>query len=183
MTHPAEHRRQEIADKAIALTARHPGSLMSLPLLKMVAGDEGVELLEADLRDMAGILRHEGGRWRIYLNRQDSPARQRFTLAHVLGHFFLHARPGRAFVKSGFVTDGTTVSPVEEREAGAFAASLLMPEGVIEETLLGGEPTEPQVMALARRFGVSPLAAAIRMRALGHRVPVIAPTGGEVSVG
>jgi len=48
------------------------------------------------------ILRREEHGWRLYLNRQDAPQRRVFTLAHLLGHFFLHAATADTFVESPF---------------------------------------------------------------------------------
>lgn len=84
---------------ADAVLSRYPDSLDRATLLTRICRDEGIELLEADLRDIAGVLRHEDAGWRIYLSRQDSPQRRQYTLAHLLGHFFLHAEPGRSFVE------------------------------------------------------------------------------------
>jgi hypothetical protein len=89
--------------RAATLLARHAGSGVGGDPLVRICRGEGIDLLDADLRDIAGVLRHEDGRWRIYLNRSDSPHRHRFTLAHLLGHYALHAVPGRTFV-AGILT-------------------------------------------------------------------------------
>ena len=82
--------RQRIQDCANALLKRYLSYSDAVERLTKLAKDHGVEVLEADLYDISGALKHEYGKWRIYINRQDSSTRQIFTLAHELGHFFLH---------------------------------------------------------------------------------------------
>ena len=57
---------------------------------------------------------------RIWLRDEDPPERQRFTLAHELGHILLH------HVAVPFRDDTFTGSP-KENEANRFAFELLMP--------------------------------------------------------
>ncbi len=97
-THPTLNPRAT----ADAVLARYPDDLERGELLTRICRDEGIAVLEADLGDIAGVLRNEPSGWRIYLSRQDASARQLLTLAHLLGHFFLHAAPGQTFVESAF---------------------------------------------------------------------------------
>jgi Zn-dependent peptidase ImmA (M78 family) len=91
-----------VRERAEAVLARYPSSLDRVELLTRICRDEGIELFDADLRDIRGVLRHEERGWRIYLSRQDAPQRRVFTLAHLLGHFFLHAATDETFVESPF---------------------------------------------------------------------------------
>lgn len=91
-----------IRTKAETLLARYPASLDRAAFLTQICRDEGIEVLDADLRDIGGVLRREGHGWHIYLSRQDTPQRRVFTLAHLLGHFFLHAATNDTFVESPF---------------------------------------------------------------------------------
>jgi Zn-dependent peptidase ImmA (M78 family) len=93
----------DVETKARAVLARYTGDEPGDVLWRICRG-EGVALADADLGDLRGILRQEAGAWRIYLNRQDTPVRRRFTLARLLGHYFLHAAPGRTFVAGMFCT-------------------------------------------------------------------------------
>jgi hypothetical protein len=95
-----------IRERAEAVLRRYPASLGRADLLSRICRDEGIELLDADLRDIRGVLRREGRGWRIYLSRQDTPHRRVFTLAHLLGHFFLHTTTENTFVESPFVAYG-----------------------------------------------------------------------------
>lgn len=71
-------------------------------------------------------------RWAIVVNANDAPVRQRFTIAHELGHLLIHKYPtphadGRYQVR--FRNERSATGSVrEEIEANQFAAELLMPE-------------------------------------------------------
>ncbi len=88
---------------AEAVLARYPDTHDRAELLTRICHDEGIELLDADLWDIAGVLRQEERGWRIYLSRQDAPQRRVLTLAHLLGHFFLHASTEETFVEGPLV--------------------------------------------------------------------------------
>lgn len=89
--------------------------------------------------------------------------RTRFSIAHELGHFFLDhhrtclVRSGKPHPSSSEFRSDTQI----EREADAFAASLLMPAGVLSP-MLAGEVSVAQVMKLADQFKTSHLSTAIR---------------------
>jgi hypothetical protein len=171
----SEDQREEIRATADAVLERYRGYRDTTELLPKIAADHGIEVLEADLYDISGALRREEGRWRAYINRQDSPTRQLFTLAHELGHFFLHADGGREFVDSDLVMHRAEDAKYEAEEIAAneFAGCLVMPAPLIDATLRGTQPTEKRVLELADRFHVSPLAMALRLRNLGYDVPAL----------
>lgn len=164
--------RERIKDCANALLKRYLAYYDGFERLAKVAKDHGVEVLEADLYDMSGALKREQGRWRVYINRQDSPTRQLFTLAHELGHFFLHKDEAEEFVDGDFVMnrDDDTKYTQEELEANEFAGNLVMPEGMIRAKLGDKTPDDEAVLGLARNFQVSPLAMAIRLRSIGYEL-------------
>lgn len=71
----------------------------------------------------------------IGVNSTHSTTRKRFTIAHELGHFFLHQNH-EVFVdtKDNFSVQfrrKTSVYDLKESEANSFAAELLMPEELI----------------------------------------------------
>jgi Zn-dependent peptidase ImmA (M78 family) len=103
----------------------------------------------------------------IGLNVSHSKTRQRFTLAHELGHFLMHKTSGghlHVDEKDFFVRfrdkhskDG---SDQQEREANAFAAELLMPTSFLERDvkhLKDGVSIsdEKAIRTMANRYGVS----------------------------
>ncbi len=166
--------RASITKQANAILERHGGIADRKSLLLQIAQEEGIEVREADLFDISGALRHEKEQWRIYVNRQDSPTRQLFTLAHELGHYFLHKDTRPEFIDGGFVLhrEESTKYDIEEVEANEFAGNLIMPEGPIAKRI-GQERkvNAQQVEALAKEFGVSLLAMAVRLRNIGYDVP------------
>jgi len=76
---------------------------------------------------------------RIGYNSFESEVRQRFTLAHELGHFILHSdnKDDYLFVDNAkvmFRTNKTSNQDYRrEREANIFAASILMPQSLIKD--------------------------------------------------
>jgi hypothetical protein len=110
---------------------------------------------------------------RIVLNatealHEDRPIRrQRFTIAHELGHWVCHCLEGKApHLQPSYCrpVDMTTAAErVLEREANVFAAELLMPEEAMRAAWAGS----PDVASVAERFGVSPLAAQWRLYGFG----------------
>lgn len=89
----------------------------------------------------------------IVLSGKGNPMRQRFSVAHELGHLLLHPEPAPG-------------SRVHEREANTFAAELLMPAAEIRDRL----PTPVDITALketADGYGVSVAALAYRGKDLG----------------
>jgi Zn-dependent peptidase ImmA (M78 family) len=153
------------------LRGRDGDDVPTMSTFLRICRERGVAVLEADLRDLQGALTEEKNLWRIALNRDDSPDRRRFTLVRLLGHACLHARPGRTFVEGGVGEVPMRATPTEDREATAFALALLLPEPLIRRQLPDDSPAEREVLTLAARCGVSPLATAVRLRALGYRLP------------
>jgi predicted transcriptional regulator len=96
----------------------------------------------------------------IELRGTSSARRQRFTIAHEIGHFLLH--PGRAVAERGGATNRATASL--EREANEFAAELLMPERLVRQAAL---EEGADARRLADRFDVSAQAMNLRLRRLG----------------
>lgn len=96
----------------------------------------------------------------IYLPRFTSVARDRFTIAHELGHYFLHYRYPNLGYEKGF---GRGARSRAETEANVFASSLLMPEEDFKSKWneLGGD-----VWLMASHFDVSPAAAQVRAEVL-----------------
>lgn len=139
----------------------------------------GAELSYRSLEgDISGLLYRDEGRKVIGVNALDAPTRQRFTIAHEIGHLLLH--PGHTVIVDKLVKvnfRATASMPVarreEERQANEFAAELLMPERLVKgfasdmvgDSLLFSK--DDLVRALAQRFDVSPIAMEYRLVNLG----------------
>lgn len=88
----------------------------------------------------------------IYVNQEESPSRQTFTVAHEIGHKILHSD----YVKSNEYevllrqSEMTGKKQPVEQEADAFAANLLVPVFMLEKYRKLATPEE-----LAKLFVVS----------------------------
>lgn len=120
----------------------------------------GVRFVPLGVCDGCYLRNKHNGRIIILINRgaereRVSVYRQRFSLAHELGHVALR-HPPLAFLGDSVVRD-----PIHEIEANAFAAELLMPKSVL---ISKGIMTSEQIKSFCR---VSLEAATIRARQLG----------------
>lgn len=123
--------------------------------------------------DLSGMLFREGDRAIIGVNALHPKSRQRFTVAHELGHLELHEPTGihvdhRFLVRRRDERSSQAVDR-EEIEANGFAAELLMPAWMLEEDLAGFEldyEDEELTRWLADRYKVSLQAMAIRLTTL-----------------
>ena len=127
--------------------------------------------------DLSGFFYREGNNTVIGVNKDHALVRQRFTIAHELGHFLLHEhdqvhvdRGFRVRLRSGVSSQGTDR---DEMEANRFAAELLMPLQLLRGDVQGREfdlTNDAELRSLARRYGVSTQALAIRLNTLGYEL-------------
>lgn len=126
--------------------------------------------------DVSGMLFRGGNQNVIGVNEAHAEVRQRFTIAHEIGHFILH--PGRELILDVPVRvnfrDRTSsmATDREEIEANAFAAALLMPERLIHaqlDRLPAKIRQDPEAITceLASIFKVSHAALGFRLINLG----------------
>ena len=102
--------------------------------------------------------------WGIFYNDKARPERQRFTLAHELGHFVLHRESHASFNcdKESIYTGADTLKLIE-READEFASNLLMPGDLLRQRITGKRIDFYLLGELAKEFGVSLEAMCIRL--------------------
>jgi Zn-dependent peptidase ImmA (M78 family) len=123
--------------------------------------------------DMSGMLVREPGRVVIGVNEGHSASRQRFTIAHELGHFHLHK--GRPMIIDSDVRVNfrdpvsSMATDREEIEANRFAAALLMPDHMVRSWVVNGsfQTARDLVELLAKSFKVSKAAVNFRLVNLG----------------
>ena len=90
----------------------------------------------------------------LWVNANEAAVRQRFTLAHELGHAWCR-HDGNLVVDSYATLSGKVTTP-PEIEANAFAAELLILRVAIEELAPAGHnPTLDEVVTVAAHFGTS----------------------------
>ena len=149
--------------------------------VEAVAHQFGLNVVFQDLpRDTSAVIvRTSDGRRVIGINGGHSDTRQRFSIAHEIGHALLHlpADPpasGDAVVDKPIEVlfrDGIAAQGVDKREieANAFAAELLMPAKGLRERFRrliqssGSRSTDALIRDLAATYEVSPQAMAYRL--------------------
>lgn len=175
------------AERAAEQVAREMG-FDAFPVCPFkVARNHGIEVMAkpADQPGVSGFLMRVGNVFGIgHATHIRSEGFINFTVAHELGHYFL---PGHAdllfpdgdgvhWSKSGFVS-----SHAHEREADAFAASLLMPEYLFREAVDECGLGLPALKLLADRCKTSVTATAIRyVSYTADHVAVIMSVGQQV---
>ncbi|NNE78824.1 MAG: ImmA/IrrE family metallo-endopeptidase [Silicimonas sp.] len=137
--------------------------------LHHLASNLGVRLRAAFLHPkISGMIERLGeNEFTITVNHSDAHTRQRFTIAHELGHYMLH----RHLIGDGLDDDrayrstqvgkyhNTSIGPSEETEANRFAANLLMPQSLVDAEW----QARNDVSDMADYFGVSAHAMSIRL--------------------
>jgi Zn-dependent peptidase ImmA (M78 family) len=148
-------------------------TIIPIPIESIVAA-RGIKLCPFDLgEETSGLLVIENGEATIGYNTHESKVRNRFTIAHELGHYELHRdQDQHLFIDKGFKVMFRSSQPyysdaqIKEREANEFAASILMPESLLREELVKLDldyTDETAIRLLAKRFGVSSVAMSYRI--------------------
>lgn len=175
--------RRQAEQTAERLLVEH-GHTATVPVpVEAIAKELGVAIRREhfDAPDVSGVLIREPGQTPVIgVNTATVAVRQRFTVAHELGHFLLHQGKRLVLdraVRVNFRDNASSLATdAEEIEANAFAASLLMPSGLVLAELhkqLRGRPCSDSelVERLATRFKVSRSAMEFRLINLGHLTP------------
>jgi Zn-dependent peptidase ImmA (M78 family) len=148
-----------------------------VPVVQIAQANGVVVLYQPFDGDLSGMLYREGARKVIGVNASDADVRKRYTIAHELGHQFLH--PGRDVwidrnVRVNFrnAESGLAINR-EEIQANAFAAELLMPsKWIITEASMRVRTRQARnvrqlIDGLSRHFLVSRRAMEYRLINLG----------------
>jgi hypothetical protein len=118
--------------------------------------------------NISGMIRRRGDRWEVVYNSGHARVRQRFTVAHEIGHFIYH----RDLLASG-VSDtlayraddvelpNEMIQREQEWQANNFAANLLVPTHWLRAAQAAGYR---DVRELARHFQVSETVMRIKLR-------------------
>lgn len=97
--------------------------------IEEIAVLEGLTVIRMDNWDsLHGMLFRETKR--IGINSKDHPNRQRFSLAHELGHYFLNHFEDRLEPDPGIINESEE-KDTRDQEANTFAAELLMPHDIL----------------------------------------------------
>ena len=159
--------------------------IQSAPVdIERIAENQNIQIVEQSIEDeVAGFLLKgfDSKNALIGINTHHHPNRQRFTIAHELGHYFLHDYEGvhfdskttglRMYLRNEKSATGTDL---EEREANLFAAELLMPENLLKEDLADIDEIyliddeDSTIKDLAKLYKVSVRALTYRLGNLGY---------------
>ena len=144
-----------------------------LPIpVEEVATKLGLQIKPYDLGDeVSGLLVMDKGVGIIGFNPNEAKVRQRFTIAHELGHYEMHRKTMGLFIDKSFKVEfrnqnSSTGEIKKELEANAFAAALLMPEKLLLKEIRNHkyDLTEDSSMKeLAKLFNVSVSAMTFRI--------------------
>lgn len=137
----------------------------------------GIELnkkAKLDSEISGQLKRLAANKFEISASASDHYYRQRFTMAHELGHYLLHAHligdgvddsvAYRSEPNGEFFNENITAT--EETEANQFASRLLMPKSKITEIVT----VDTSVMETSKKFQVSNAAMRIRLTALQYQL-------------
>ena len=165
-------RRNDIETKASQLLRMH--GLYAIPVDPVtLANQYRITVHNAKFADdnLSGMVARRDEHVSVLVNHSDSTQRKRFTIAHELGHHFLHLLEDGEFIDGKIdlfrdsEVDGAEITDERRREiqANQFAASLLMPETLVRSAF----EKIREVSKLARAFNVSESAMIFRLRDLG----------------
>lgn len=117
-----------------------------------------------DSSESGSIVVFKESNFEITLAAHTSKERDRFTIAHELGHYFLHFRlPQSKGVAMGTLRAARYGGDAAEIEANWFAASFLMPEREYKEIFAA---MNGSLLEVADKFSVSVSAATVRAKSL-----------------
>lgn len=142
------------------------GETIQLPVdVVGIAKSQGIEVYKIKFRppadkDMLGLIQKRDNSVRIIVNSEDIVTRRRFTIAHELGHFFLHHNG----YEIEYLDKRSNTTNPEETEANRFAAELLMPEDLLRREY--DKLMFPTARQLSRVFKVSEQAMSVRLKSL-----------------
>lgn len=166
--------KEEIEKKARETLTRHGIADTAIPIDPIrIANSDGIKVFNVifDSDETEGMIARRNDQTKIYVNSQRHPVRKRFTIAHELGHFYLHMLGTDGEYVDTSDNFRTVFDPTEpwsearrkEWEANQFASVLLIPEAPLRMYWT----QTPDIEAICSVFQVSRPALLLRLDALG----------------
>ncbi|MDD4412471.1 MAG: ImmA/IrrE family metallo-endopeptidase [Patescibacteria group bacterium] len=148
--------------------------------IESIAKSMGIDVtkIEFSKDEISGAIKMKGkqGNPIIAINQNHCIERQRFTIAHEIGHFVLHSIDNMHIDSAGvYFRDSNASSSttnLKEAQANQFAAEILMPRGLVIKDLQGDfklKNNNEDIMTiakLAKKYNVSQQAMMIRIGGL-----------------
>lgn len=140
-------------------------SISSVPVnVEEIAKKFNILISQSPSKEFSGLLYRKEDVAFMAINSTENLERQRFTIAHELGHYFLHQN------KDIFIeyrdNDRNAIKGPKEIEANKFAAELLMPKKFIEKEIKNFDNKtidKEKISYLAKKFYVSEEAMSFRL--------------------
>lgn len=139
--------------------------IASIPIdVITIAKKSNILIRKARSEKFSGLLYRKDDTAFMAISSSESDVRQRFTIAHELGHFFMHPN------KDTFVdfrdNKKNIARGIKEIQANQFAAALLMPRKFIEKDVKNFKETgfnDEAIKFLAQKYHVSEDAMSFRL--------------------
>ena len=168
---PLRIKKMEVEQRAKEILKQH--GLYTLPVDPVLLANRlGVTVNNAKFADdsWAALIARRGQNTRVFVEQSDPPYRKRFSIAHELGHHFLHLmedgeivdKRADMFRERSPQREEWSQNRFREIEANWFAAALLMPEEFVRTEW----EANPNVSTMAKIFNVSEEAMGYRLDAL-----------------
>ena len=167
----------EVSNKAEEIAKKYnPEGFSPFPHENIQKNKENLDIFLTNFEDdkVSGVILYKEEKFSILINKSKAKTRQHFTIAHELGHYFLHSdiiKAEEIIIDGDNFLDGNQIlyrldnakRNEIETEANNFAASLIMPEELVKKAW----KTIESVEECAKIFQVSILAMSIRLDRLG----------------
>lgn len=157
---------ERITQEEAAIVARH---VSSYPVkVGELAEELGLKVVRSPMAPkISGLIQPSADApsgFEIRVNKYEVPERQRFTVAHEIGHYLLHRQDIGAGVVDSIMYRSTLTSK-KETEANRAAADIVMPSVAVRSELnrLGGLQIPDVVEEMAAIFRVSVPAMKVRL--------------------
>lgn len=169
---------EEIYNLAEELAKKYnPRGIAPFPYDAIERDREDLKILLTDRlnEEISGAINFikEESKFFILINKNKPDTRKNFTIAHELGHYFLHpetVKKEEAIIDADNTIDSSILFRLDnaeysriETEANNFAASLIMPEDLVRKAW----DDLSDIKEIANVFKVSPSAMSIRLEKLG----------------
>lgn len=167
---------KHIEEKAESVLKQQGFYYVGFDIFKLIKKLDILLVPEEFESDISGLLAINNEKVIISYNKAEDSKRSRFTVAHELGHYFLHSKDQPFFIdktpKIMYRNNASSTGEIlKEREANAFAAAILMPQDLLSQELdkcvYGGDAI---IKELARDFKVSEQAMSFRLSNLGYYI-------------
>lgn len=156
---------KELEELTTEILVQHDMLKMPVDVVK-IANEIGIDIFETELKkEISGAIRYDSDNksFTILLNKKNSSKRKRFTIAHELGHYFLHKNILQSDEIHIDILYKKNTNDYEEKKVDYFAGALLMNEMLLRKMY---KQTD-SITELSEIFDVSDSAMTVRLNILG----------------